>query len=133
MRTKIFLVLIMTITLKASSLCLDGVWMDKIDLNKLTIHMTGNEPMWNASILKGSTFVFNNTKKTKIRLSFNQTNSVIFFETEDKSIFGRIILKEKCVPNEEGNYKTELVIDNRLYIDGLTTVSYTLPKTSSKD
>lgn len=122
---KIFLLTILTIVGYASDICLDGTWIDKIDIEKLSISMSGNEPMWEGQINNGSIFSFNELKSKKISLVFSQNNHIIFFETKDKTIFGEIsLIGNECIKNEDGNYQTRVVIGNRLYIDEFTFVSY---------
>ena len=125
---KMFLLYVFTVMVNASSLCLDGTWIDNIDIDKLSISMSGNEPMWEGSIVNGLTFSFNSSENRVISLFFSKNSRVIFFETEDKSIFGKIVLNDECIKNEDGNYHTEVVIDNRLYIDEFTFFFYSISK-----
>jgi len=125
---KIFLISICTTIVNASSICLDGIGIDNIDINKLSITMSGNEPMWEGKISNGSTFSFNSSENKAVNLFFSKDSHLIFFETKDKSMFGKIVLNDKCIKNEDGNYRTEVVIGNRLYIDEFTFLFYSISK-----
>ncbi len=126
---KIFSLTILTIVGYASDICLDSTWINNIDIDKLSISMSGNEPMWEGQINNSLTFSFNELKNKEISLLFSQNSHILFFETKDRTVFGKIsLIEDECIKNEDGNYHTEVVIGNRLYIDEFTVVSYAISK-----